>query len=157
MRGGRMSVAPSARDRRLEAFAPARVDALAAKHGAEASGAWTPLDGVLGVAFTSCWGSTFLARELERAFAVGRIREALGRWLDRTGRPCRNLVYEPFAAGDISAALRVGDARNLEWSRRFSREADPADPADRACVERHQAKVATVSDWAGPAVGGLAA
>ncbi len=39
--------------------------------------AWPPLERVLRVIFTSRSGSTLLARELQRAFAVGRIREAL--------------------------------------------------------------------------------
>jgi LPS sulfotransferase NodH len=50
-------------------------------------GPWPKIEGCLAVLFTSRSGSTFLARELERAFQVGRLREALRPHLVSGRRP----------------------------------------------------------------------
>lgn len=95
---------------------------------------------------------------------IAGVVETLDAWLDRTGRPCRTLIYEDFAQGDLEPALaacealgaprreapdaslpavqKLGDAQNLEWAERFLREADPA---ARACIERYDVMVAAVS------------
>ncbi len=75
--------------------------------------------------------------------------EMLRTYARRSGRPCRLLVYEDFAEGDFTSAIkdceglgtprrgpdralrparviRIGDAVNLEWAARFRAEMDVA-------------------------------
>lgn len=89
----------------------------------------------------------------------------LGDYARRTGRPCRTLIYEDFAEGDIAPAIEAGDvmglprfpdgakvehrpvqrmsdALNLEWKERFMEEADVS---IRKRIEAHERAAADVT------------
>lgn len=61
---------------RLEAFTVAQVAKVSRRVGVVRTASWPRLEGCLAILFTSRSGSTFLARELECLFNVGRLRES---------------------------------------------------------------------------------
>jgi len=72
-----MAVLSAEAARRLEAFLPAQIDDIRGRMGPIRVAPWPPIEGCLAVLFTSRSGSTYLARELECAFDIGRMREWL--------------------------------------------------------------------------------
>jgi LPS sulfotransferase NodH len=62
---------------RLKVFTDAQVAAIADALGEVRFAPWPQIDGCLAILFTSRSGSTYLARELECAFKIGRLRESL--------------------------------------------------------------------------------
>jgi LPS sulfotransferase NodH len=98
---------------RLKAFSDAQVLGIKRQTGRLAIGPWPPLSGCLAVLFASRSGSTYLARELECTFAIGRLREALNppRILNRTPAQITETEEDTFfsfkagAFGVIAAEL----------------------------------------------------
>ena len=72
---------------RLRVFPDAQVLSVRRRLRGIGIGPWPRIKGCLAVLFTSRSGSTFLARELERAFEVGRLQEALRPHLVSGRRP----------------------------------------------------------------------
>jgi len=62
---------------RLKVFTDAHVRKIGRKLGEVRTAPWPRIEGCLAVLFVSRAGSTFLARELECAFEIGRLRESL--------------------------------------------------------------------------------
>lgn len=62
---------------RLSVFAGDRVDAIRRRVGTIETAPWPSLEGCLAVLFTARSGSTYLCRELESLFDVGRMGETL--------------------------------------------------------------------------------
>jgi|GEM_PF-1956731 len=77
--------------KRLEAFTVAQVSKVSGRVGAVPVAPWPSLKGCLAILFTSRSGSTYLARELECAFNIGRVRESLNPNLV-AGRPAAKIV-----------------------------------------------------------------
>lgn len=72
------SIASSATaTQRLDVFTRAQVGDVSRQLGPIASAPWPRIGGCLAILFTSRSGSTCLARRLECAFAIGRLRESL--------------------------------------------------------------------------------
>lgn len=69
-------VAPWSTDR-LEVFTAAQIGEISRQLGPVPLAPWPRIAGCLAILFTSRSGSTYLARELECAFAIGRLRESL--------------------------------------------------------------------------------
>lgn len=58
-------------------FSPAQISKVGQKVGPADFARWPTLEGCLTILFSSRSGSTYLARELECAFDIGRLRESL--------------------------------------------------------------------------------
>ena len=88
-----MPIQSKAITHRLSVFAPARIDDIRGRMGAIRTAPWPDIEGCLAVLFTSRSGSTYLARELECVFDIGRMREALNPAQVR-GRAAAEIVAE---------------------------------------------------------------
>lgn len=76
---------------RLAVFTDAHVRKIVRKIGEVRVAPWPKIEGCLAVLFVSRAGSTYLARELECDFAIGRLRESLNPPLIR-GRAAAHIV-----------------------------------------------------------------
>jgi LPS sulfotransferase NodH len=76
---------------RLEAFSHFQVEEIHARLGALPTGAWPRIDGCFVILFTARSGSTFLCRELEHAYDIGRMGEVLNPG-QLKGRPVARIV-----------------------------------------------------------------
>lgn len=76
---------------RLAAFPEAQIELIGGRLGSILTEPWPVIDGCLSVLFTSRAGSTFLARELETVFDIGRMREAFN----------PNPIMQGFAPAEI--------------------------------------------------------
>ena len=98
---------------RLEAFSHFQVEDVHARLGKMQSGNWPELSGCFVILFTARTGSTFLCRELEHLFNIGKMGEFLNPAQLR-GRPVSSIVerrvnswfaFKAGAQGIISAEL----------------------------------------------------
>ncbi|MGI8839824.1 MAG: Stf0 family sulfotransferase [Caulobacteraceae bacterium] len=78
---------------RLAVFTDTQIEETRRKLGVIRLAPWPRLEGCLAVLFTSRSGSTCLARELEMAFDIGQLREAL-KPPKLAGRPAADLVAD---------------------------------------------------------------
>lgn len=76
-RGSDATATPGSAAERLAAFPVAQVEKISQKVGPVRIAPWPRLQGCLAILFASRSGSTYLARELECAFDIGRLRESL--------------------------------------------------------------------------------